>query len=430
MGGELRYDGRVVIVTGGGGGLGRAYCLFFASRGAKVVVNDLGGSFKGEGADSTPAQRVCEEIKAAGGVAVPDYHSVEDGEEVVKTAINSFGRVDIIIHNAGILRDVSFQKMTDADWDLVYRVHVRGVYKLSRAAWNYMKDQNYGRMIMTSSSAGIYGNFGQANYSSAKLAQLGLQKALSIEGAKKNIFVNTIAPIAGSRMTATVMPPDMLEALKPEYVVPLVGWLCHESCTENGSLFEVAAGWIAKLRWQRTKGCFHNTGPNFTPEAVRDQWSKVEDWTDATNPSSGAETINTIMANIQKQNAQKAAPAAGSCPSFQSQAIFDGLKKRVGLGTDGPTLVKKVNAVFQFNIRKGNEVKTWGVDLKNGSGSLCEGAPSKADVTITIGDEEFVAIMSGKLNPQEAFMQGKLKISGNMALATKLQHLQAPSSKM
>uniref|UniRef100_A0A5F9D553 Peroxisomal multifunctional enzyme type 2 n=1 Tax=Oryctolagus cuniculus TaxID=9986 RepID=A0A5F9D553_RABIT len=246
MASQLRFDGRVVLVTGAGGGLGRAYALAFAERGASVVVNDLGGDFKGVGKGSQAADRVVEEIRRRGGKAVANYDSVEEGEKLVKAALDAFGRIDVVVNNAGILRDRSFARISDEDWDIIHRVHLRGSFQVTRAAWDHMKKQRYGRIIMTSSASGIYGNFGQANYSAAKLGTLGLANTLSIEGRKSNIHCNTIAPNAGSRMTQTVMPEDLVEALKPEYVAPLVLWLCHESCEENGSLFEVGAGWIGK----------------------------------------------------------------------------------------------------------------------------------------------------------------------------------------
>ncbi|KAM9969002.1 hypothetical protein ACTFIW_000409, partial [Dictyostelium discoideum] len=195
---SLNFKDKVVIVTGAGGGIGKVYALEFAKRGAKVVVNDLGGSHTGQGSSSKAADKVVEEIKAAGGTAVANYDSVEDGEKIVQTAMDSFGGVDILINNAGILRDVSFGKMTDGDWDLVYRVHAKGAFKLSRAAWNHMREKNFGRIIMTSSAAGLYGNFGQANYGSMKMALVGLSNTLAQEGKSKNIHCNTIAPIAAS----------------------------------------------------------------------------------------------------------------------------------------------------------------------------------------------------------------------------------------
>src|SRR5689334_13394196 len=229
----LRFDGKVALVTGAGGGLGRSHALLLASRGAKVVVNDLGGSHTGEGKSASAADKVVDEIKAAGGQAVANYDSVEDGDKIIKTAIDAFGGIDIVVNNAGILRDVSFQKMTEQDWDLVYRVHVLGAMRVTHAAWPILRKKKYGRVVMTSSAAGIYGNFGQANYCAAKLGLLGLANCLAEEGRAKNIHVNTIAPVAASRMLSTVMPPEVVEIMKPEYVSPLVAWLCHETCRET-----------------------------------------------------------------------------------------------------------------------------------------------------------------------------------------------------
>ncbi|XP_031413312.1 peroxisomal multifunctional enzyme type 2 [Meleagris gallopavo] len=211
------------------------------------TVNDLGGDFKGYGKSSSAADKVVSEIRANGGKAVPNYDSVEDGEKLVKSALEAFGRIDIVINNAGILRDRSFVRISDEDWDIIHRIHLRGSFLVTRAAWNHMKNQKYGRIIMTSSAAGIYGNFGQANYSAAKLGLLGLSNTIAIEGRKYNIHCNTIAPTAGSRLTQTVMPQDLIDAFKPEYVAPLVLWLCHDTCMENGSLFEAVEARVLPL---------------------------------------------------------------------------------------------------------------------------------------------------------------------------------------
>lgn len=247
---QLRFDNKVVIVTGAGNGLGRIYALEFAKRGAKVVVNDLGGNFKGEaGTGSRPADVVVEEIRKAGGTAVANYDSVEFGEKIVKTAVDAFGTVDVVINNAGILRDVSFQKMSELDWDLIMKVHLKGSFSVTRAAWNILRQKQYGRVINTGSSSGIFGSFGQANYATAKLGLWGLTQSLAREGEKRNIKVNCIAPVAGTRMTETVMPKEITEALKPDYVAPFVLYLAHESCTDNGALYELAAGYVARQRW-------------------------------------------------------------------------------------------------------------------------------------------------------------------------------------
>ena len=252
----MRFDNKVAIVTGAGNGLGRVYAHFLAARGAKVVVNDLGGSVSGvaQSEQKRPADVVVDEIKKAGGQAVANYDSVEFGDKIVKTAVDAFGTVDIVINNAGILRDISFMKMTELDWDLIMKVHLKGAYSVTRAAWNIMREKGYGRIINTGSSAGIFGSFGQANYATAKLGLWGFTQSLAKEGEKRNIKVNCIAPLAGTRMTETVMPKEVVDALKPEFVAPFVAYLSHDQCTDSGALYEVGAGYIAKQRWQRSEG--------------------------------------------------------------------------------------------------------------------------------------------------------------------------------
>ncbi|MCE9576164.1 MAG: SDR family NAD(P)-dependent oxidoreductase [Deltaproteobacteria bacterium] len=299
MSNELRFDGKVAIVTGAGGGLGRSHALLLASRGAKVVVNDLGGGFTGDGKSSRAADAVVDEIKAAGGTAVGNYDSVEDGDKIVKTAIDAFGQIDIVINNAGILRDVSFPKMTQQDWDLIYKVHVLGAFKVTYAAWPYMRDQGYGRVIMTASAAGIYGNFGQANYAMAKLGLVGFANSLAIEGKRKNVLVNTIAPLAGSRMTETVLPKDLIDVLKPEYVSPLVARLCHESSEETGALFEVGGGFFGKLRWERSSGKTFRVGRAISIENVNDAWKDITQFAKTTHPENITASMQPIMENLQ-----------------------------------------------------------------------------------------------------------------------------------
>ncbi|KAM9253812.1 peroxisomal multifunctional enzyme type 2 isoform 1-T1 [Dugong dugon] len=325
MASPLRFDGRVVLVTGAGGGLGRAYALAFAERGASVVVNDLGGDFKGDGKSSLAADKVVEEIRRKDGKAVANYDSVEAGEKIVKTALDAFGRIDIVVNNAGILRDRSFARISDEDWDLVHRVHLRGSFQVTRAAWDHMKKQNYGRIIMTSSASGIYGNFGQANYGAAKLGLLGLSNTLAVEGRKNNIHCNTIAPTAGSRMTKTILPEDVLEGLKPDYVAPLVLWLCHESCEENGSLFEVGAGWIGKLRWERTLGAIvRQKNQPMTPEAVKANWAKICDFDNTSTPQSVQESTGSIIGVLSKIDSGGVSTNHTSHTASTTTSGFDG----------------------------------------------------------------------------------------------------------
>ncbi|KAJ1546906.1 hypothetical protein HK096_004549 [Nowakowskiella sp. JEL0078] len=286
--GDLRYDGKVVIVTGAGTGLGRIYALSFAKLGAKVVVNDLGVSTTGQGTSSSAADAVVEEIRALGGQAVANYDSVEDGDKVVETAIKAFGRVDVIVNNAGILRDKSFQRMTDADWDLVQKVHLRGTFKITKAAWPHMVNQKYGRIINTSSAV-------------AKAGIAAFANTLALEGKSKNIIVNTIAPNAGTRMTATVMPPEVVEALKPEYVFPLVGYLAHESNKTTGGLFEVGSGWVSAVRWERTGGVGFPINVPLLPEQIRERWNDICNFNDgrATHPSTTQESFAAVQANFE-----------------------------------------------------------------------------------------------------------------------------------
>jgi 3-hydroxyacyl-CoA dehydrogenase/3a,7a,12a-trihydroxy-5b-cholest-24-enoyl-CoA hydratase len=296
---DLRFNDRVAIVTGAGNGLGRSHALLLASRGCKVVVNDLGGTATGGGKSSAAADKVVEEIKAAGGEAVANYDSVEDGDKIVQSALDTWKRIDIIVNNAGILRDTSFTKMSQDDWDLIYRVHVLGAYRVTKAAWDRMREAKYGRIIFTASAAGIYGNFGQANYAMAKLGLVGFSNTLALEGRKNNVFANTIAPIAGSRLTETVLPKEITDALKPEYVSALVAYLAHESCEENGGLFEVGGGLMAKLRWERTEGKLFKLGKALTPEQVQKAWPTITSFAKATHPTDITSSMQPILGNLQ-----------------------------------------------------------------------------------------------------------------------------------
>ncbi len=296
----VRFEGRVVVVTGAGGGLGRAHALLFARHGAQVVVNDLGGSTHGEGASASAADRVVEEIRAAGGTAVASHDSVTDGGKIVQCALDSFGRVDVLVNNAGILRDKSFHKMEDADWDLVYKVHVEGAYKVTHAAWPHLREQNYGRVIFTSSTSGIYGNFGQSNYGMAKLGLYGLTRTLAIEGRKNNIFVNAIAPTGATRMTEGLLPPQVFDQLKPELVSPLVVFLGSETCQETAGLFEVGGGWVGKVRWERSLGAGFDPQAGFSPEDVAAQWGRICDFNGAPHPADNMEAMREMLANLQR----------------------------------------------------------------------------------------------------------------------------------
>lgn len=300
MSDAVRFEDKVVIVTGAGGGLGRAHALLFAKHGARVVVNDLGGSAHGEGANASAADKVVAEIKAAGGTAVANHDSVTDGGKIVQNALDAFGRIDVVVNNAGILRDKSFVKMEDADWDLVYKVHVEGAYKVTHAAWPHLREQNFGRVIFTASTSGIYGNFGQSNYGMAKLGLYGLTRTLAIEGRKNNVLVNAIAPTGGTRMTEGLIPPQVFEQLKPELVSPLVVYLGSEQCKDTGGLYEVGGGWVGKVRWERSLGAGFDPQAGFSPDDVAASWKQIGDFEGAVHPDDNVTALREMMANLQK----------------------------------------------------------------------------------------------------------------------------------
>jgi NAD(P)-dependent dehydrogenase (short-subunit alcohol dehydrogenase family) len=275
---QIDYEGRVAVVTGAGGGLGRSHALLLASRGAKVVVNDLGGSRDGSGAGSEMADQVVQEIVDGGGEAVANYDSVatwEGGAAVVQSAIDAFGRIDVVVNNAGILRDVSFAKMEEGQLDLVLKVHLYGGFNVTKAAWPHLREQNYGRIINTTSGSGLYGNFGQSNYSAAKLGLVGLTRTLALEGQKYGITANVIAPVAASRMTEDIMPPQLLEVLQPENVSPLVGYLASEACTETGRIYSVGGGYIARVAIVEAPGATFEEG--FGPDDVAAKFGEISE---------------------------------------------------------------------------------------------------------------------------------------------------------
>ena len=274
----IDFDGRVAVITGAGGGLGRSHALLLASRGAKVVVNDLGGARDGTGTDASMADQVVAEIVDAGGEAVANHdgvHTWEGGEAIVQAAIDAFGQVDIVINNAGILRDVSFAKLAPEQLEAVVQVHLLGAFHVTRAAWPHLRERSYGRVISTTSGSGLYGNFGQSNYSAAKLGLVGLTRTLAIEGTKYGITANAIAPVARSRMTEDIMPPALLERLEPEYVSPLVAYLASEACTDTGRVFSVGGGYMARVALLEGEGATFDDVPS--PEDVADAWSRIEE---------------------------------------------------------------------------------------------------------------------------------------------------------
>jgi NAD(P)-dependent dehydrogenase (short-subunit alcohol dehydrogenase family) len=296
---SIRFDGKVAIVTGAGGGLGRAHALELARRGAKLVINDLGGTVDGSGGSSDAALKVVEEIKAFGGTAIANGASVTDDTGVaglVKQTLETFGRIDILVNNAGVLRDKSFTKMEIKDFTFVLDVHLVGSVKVTKACWETMKTQQYGRIVMTTSSSGLYGNFGQSNYGAAKLGLVGFMNTLKLEGQKDNIRVNALAPVAGTRMTENLMPPAALEALKPEFVTPGVIYLVSEDAP-TGVVLAAGGGAFAVAQIFESNGAFLGQ-KNLTAESVAENWSKISDMTGSKAYFMGGEQTQKFFARI------------------------------------------------------------------------------------------------------------------------------------
>ncbi len=277
---KIDFSGRTAIVTGAGAGMGRLYALDLAKRGAKVVVNDLGGTKDGVGHSDTAANKVVEEIKALGGQAVPNYDNVatlQGGEGIVRTAVDAFGKVDILVNNAGIVRDKTFNKMEEENWDAVVNVHLRGAYCVTKPAFVNMRENGYGRIVMTSSGAGLFGNYGQANYSAAKMGLVGLANVLKLEGAKYNIKTNVIAPIAATRFTEDVLPPQLFEKMKPDFITPLVLYLCSEACTDSGMIINAMLGYYSRSAVITGPGVFLSDGEKIpSAEEIMENWDKVK----------------------------------------------------------------------------------------------------------------------------------------------------------
>jgi NAD(P)-dependent dehydrogenase (short-subunit alcohol dehydrogenase family) len=293
---EIRFDGRVAIITGAGGGLGKTYALMLAARGASVVVNDLGGAADGTGAGTSMADAVVKEINEAGGKAVANYDSVSTpngGEAICKTAVDNFGKIDILVNNAGILRDKTFAKLEPQNLEIVLDVHLKGGFFVTQPAFRIMKENNYGRIVFASSGAGIFGNFGQTNYGAAKMGLVGLSNVLSVEGAKYNIKSNVIAPIAKTRLTEQLLGP-LADALDPSFVTPLVAYLCSEDCELTHEIFDVGGGRYARI--------FIGMGPGWvapdhrapSAEDIRDNLGAIRKTDGYIVPSSIAEETKAI----------------------------------------------------------------------------------------------------------------------------------------
>jgi len=410
---KINFNGRVAIITGAGGGLGKVYALELAKRGAFVVVNDLGGARDGSGAGSSAAaDKVVEEIKAMGGKAVANYDNVatpEGGENIVKTAIDAFGRVDIVINNAGILRDKSFLKMDPENWAAVMAVHLNGAYNVTRPAFTAMRENGFGRIIMTTSAAGLYGNFGQTNYSAAKMALVGLMNTLKLEGRKYDIKVNTIAPIAASRLTEDIMPPEIFEKMKPEFVSPLVLYLCSDDCRVSGQIFNTGMGYFNRVAILTNPAVQLGDGNNFpTCEEISENIDKINDMTGAKEYDDLNAALFDLMAPPKPAAAQPAPADAGAAGGMTVVDVFKKMPEAFNAEK-----AKGVDVVFQYHI-SGPMGGDWIVTVKDAACTVETGKAENPTCSLRIADTDFVDMISGKFDPMQAFTSGKLKIDGDV----------------
>lgn len=299
---SLDFKDKVAIVTGSGNGIGKGYALELAKRGAKVVVNDLGGTVDGSGGSLSAADAVVQEIEAAGGEAMANGANVakqEDVKAMVEATMEKWGRVDILINNAGILRDKSFGKMEWSDFEAVINVHLLGSALCAHSVFPIMREQEFGRIVMTSSSSGLFGNFGQTNYAAAKMGVVGLMNTLKLEGAKYNVHTNSIAPTATTRMTEHLFPAEFAEKLDPKYIIPAVIFLASEKAP-NGEILEAGGGVVANTYVMETMGKYFGTDENFTAEAVANHWAEIADTTDARRLTQGGEVAIKHFEKIQQ----------------------------------------------------------------------------------------------------------------------------------
>ena len=419
--GGIRFDDRVAIVTGAGGGLGRVYALELAQRGAKVVVNDLGGARDGSGKGSTrPADAVVKEIVGSGGEAVANYDSVatlEGGENIVKTALERYGRVDILINNAGILRDKSFAKMTPQMWQTVLAVHLQGAYNVTQPAFRAMRENGYGRIVMTTSAAGLFGNFGQTNYGAAKMGLVGLMNTLKLEGEKYNIKVNTVAPLAVTRLTEDVLPPDLQERLKPEFAAPLVLYLCSEQCPVSGGIYNTAAGYYGRAAVVSGPGAWvGDEGEIPTPEAVAAQWKKIVSLDGAQEYQNANAALMDMLTPPGPEPTAKGEEKAES-GIISVQAVFDQMTEFFQADA-----AAGVDVVFQFNI-SGPSGGDWHVTIKDGTCTVETGVHSKPTTTLKMLDENFLKLIGGQLPAMQAYTSGRLKIEGDLIKSQLIEKL-------
>ncbi len=417
----IRFDDRVAVVTGAGAGLGRIYAIELAKRGAKVVVNDLGGARDGSGdGSSMVADEVVSEIEALGGEAVASYDSVatvEGGRAIVAKALDTWGRVDILVNNAGILRDKSFVKMEPASWEQVRSVHLDGAFNVTLPAFRSMKEQGYGRIVMTTSAAGLFGNFGQANYAAAKMGLIGMMNTLEIEGAKYDILVNAVAPLAGTRLTEDVLPDDLFEKTCPDYVAPIVLFMCSEKCGDSGGIYTAGMGHFARAAVVQGPGAVAAAeGEIPTAEAVARQIDKIAAMDGADEFQNAVEALGPAMDAFKPKPKAKPKDDAGG-GGLTVASVFDAMP-----GAFQADKAEGVDVIFQYKV-SGAGGGDWYVVVKAGTCTVEKGAHESPTTTIIMAEEDFLALMEGKLKAMQAYTSGKLKIEGDLMKSQLIEKL-------
>ena len=407
--GGIRLDDRVAIVTGAGGGLGREYALELARRGAKVVVNDLGGAADGQGAGQAPADQVVKEIQAAGGEAVANYDSVatpEGGQAIVQTALSTWGRLDVLVNNAGILKDKTFVKMSLADWEAVLAVHLEAAYNVTRPALAPMREGGFGRIVMTTSAAGLFGNFGQANYSAAKLALVGFMNTLKAECGKYNILVNTVAPIAKTRLTEDILPPDLADQLEPEFVAPLVVYLATEQCQVNGQIFNAGGGYFSRAAILTGPGAVvGEVGQVPSAEQVAEAMQAISSLKGATLFDDATACLGAMLQAFEGDAGTPDVPAnSGPSPAQVFEKMPDAFQ---------PDRAAGVDVVFQYEL-SGDGGGKWHAIIKDQTCEVKSGAHASPTTTILMDAGDFLSMIQGKLKAMAAYTSGKLKIQGDL----------------
>ena len=415
---KIRFDDRVAIITGAGAGLGRIYSIELARRGARVVVNDFGGNRDGAGEGSFgPADKVVEEIRAMGGEAVANYDSVatsEGGRGIVNTALEAFGRLDILINNAGILRDRSLAKMEPEDWDAVMSVHLDGAYNVSRPAFSTMRENRYGRIVVITSASGLNGNFGQTNYSAAKMALIGFMNTLKLEGEKHGIKVNAVAPIAATRLTEELLPPDLSEKMKPDFVAPLVLLLCSEECRVSGRVYSAGMGYYSRVGLVTGQGTVIGDGKQIpSPELVERHINDICSLAGAVEHFDATTALGAMLQALTSKPEKAVQPVE----SLTVKAVFGRMP-----GAFQKDRASGVDVVFQYHI-VGPAGGEWYVTIKGGTCEVKTGEHAQPTTTIMMSDEDFLNLINGKLKAMQAYTSGKLKIQGDIMKSQLIEKL-------